>query len=263
MSCILIFGSLLFREKSAIRIALLNDDLYLVHGSKNITELFRTAQLTVNITYGIVLKYCFGLKEEAVQSYISDTSGSQKKPIEDSHVTNGNRVSYITHENLLEGFLGSGLEPTCIRFEKSLEESWSSMPIFNEWQEFPDLRALFEGHMGLAVIKSIFGSKIIDQHPHLVHDLWEYDKVIICLAKRIPKFWLPEAYRLRDKLVLCVKEWHQSVRRHICMEPGIHNASFDEIWGSKMIRERYELLTSVKGQDADSVASADLGLLWA
>lgn len=203
------------------------------------------------------------MSEEAVHSYTSDTSGSQKKPIEDSHVTHDNRVSYLTHENLLEGFLGSGFEPTCTRFEKSLEETWSSAPIFSEWQELPDLRAFFEEHMGSAVIKSIFGSEIIAQNPDLVYDLWEYDKVIISLAKRIPKFWLPEAYKLRDKLVLCVKRWHQSVRRQTKIEPGCCNSSFDDIWGSKMIRERYELLTSVKGQDPDSVASTDLGLLWA
>ena len=42
---------------------------------------------------------------------------------------------------------------------------------------------------------------------------------------------------------------------HVCEE--------DPLWGSAMMRERYKTLRSINGQDGDSVASTDLGLIWA
>ena len=237
--------------------------MYLVHGSKHIAELFKTTQLTVTISYGIVLKHCFAMDDDAVRTYVTDTSGSQKKQIEGSQVSPGDRISYLTYENLHRVFLGSGFEPICDRFKTSLQESWSSAPIGQSWQELPDFGALFEEHVGSAVIKSIFGSEIMAQNPQFVVDLWKYDQDIMSLAQRVPSFWIPAAYRLRDKLLFGVKRWHQSSSRHFSRGDSNSDPQNEAIWGSRTIRERHKMLLGVKNQNVSSVASTDLGLIWA
>lgn len=251
------------RDQSTVRIALLQNDIYLVQGARNVAEVFRTSSLSVTLAYGLVLKYCFGMAQKAVNSYIADTSGTQHKPIAGSNVEPQNRVTYLTHESLLKGLLGADLGPASDRFESALTESLCSFGISREWDDFPDLLEFFEDHVGTAIIKAIFGSALLSQNPDFVRDLWAYDKEVMSLAKRLPAFWIPEAYRLRNKLLRSVKEWHTTARAHSDELKGMQNEGADPVWGSEMIRNRYKMLLSVENQDFDSVASTDLGFIWA
>jgi hypothetical protein len=217
----------------------------------------------VTLSYGIVLKYCFGMDDDAVKTYVEDTSGSQKKPADGSKVLPENRVSYLTHENLLQGLLGSGLDSTQNRFEIAMEESLRYAPISEDWVEFPDFLKFFETHVGSSVIKSIFGSEIITQNPQLITDLWEYDKIIMSLAKRIPSFWIPGAYRLRNKLLTTVRAWHKSAQEYHGGPRKEDDSSVERRWGSNMIQERFEMLSNLRNQNTNSVSSTDLGLMWA
>ena len=252
------------RNRSITRVALLADDIYIVHGAKSIAEVLRTSSLSVTKAYGIALKHCFGMAQKAVNSYHADTSGCQHKPIKGSYVQPQDRISYLTHENLLKGLLGTGLAPTSERFEKALTESLSSLSIGDEWVEFPNLVELFENHVGGSVIKAIFGSALLSQDPNFVRDLWAYDKVVMNLARRVPKFWSPEPYRLRDKLLLCIKKWHALARAHSDrQESQVQREEAEPFWGSEMIKDRHKMLLGVKDQDYDSLASTDLGFIWA
>lgn len=238
-----------------MRIALLNGDIYLVKGAKNVAEIFRAPALSVTLAYGIALRYCFGMASRAASVYISDTSGSHEKIIARSDVLPHNRVSYRTHENLLQGLLGVALTPASDRFENTLTESLYSLGIGNEWVEFPDLLEFFEDHIGTAIIEAVFGSALLAQNPGFIRDLWAYDKVVMSLAKRLPFFWIPEAYRLREKLLLSVKRWHAGLI-------GCENEGND-VQTPKFIRDRVKMLLSIDNQDFDAVASTDLGFIWA
>lgn len=235
----------------------------MVHGAKNVAELLRTSSLTVTRAYGIALEYCFGMARKAVRTYVTDTSGSQHKPIVGSNVHPQNRVSYPTHENLLKGLLGPGLAPTSDRFESALTESLSSSTVSKEWVKFPDLPEFFENHVGSAVVQAIFGSTLLGQNPKFVRDLWAYDRDVMSLAKRLPAFWIPDAYEIRNKLLLSIKRWHAFARARSdkAQKPQIEDS--DQFWGCEMIRSRHKMLLGVKDQDFDSLASTDLGLIWA
>lgn len=173
---------------------MLKDDVYLVHGAKYITEVFRTSTLNVTFAYGIALKHCFGMAQKAANVYFADTSGSQCKPIEGSSANPQGRVSYQTHENLLHGLLGAGLAPISDRFERALTESINSLNINEEWVHYPDLLEFFEDFLGAAIIKAIFGPALLSQNPGFIRDLWAFDKVVMGLGKRLPAFCIPEAY---------------------------------------------------------------------
>ena len=213
-----------------IRIALLNDDLYLVHGAKNVSEMFRISSLSVNMAYAIALKHCFGMSQKAVNTYINDNSGSQHKPTLGSNVRTQGRVSYQTHESLLKGLLGSGLAPTTDRFEREWTESLSSSNIGCEWQYLPDLLEFFENYLGSAVLKAFLGQELLSRNPSFVHELWTYDKVVMSLAKRLPRFCMPEAYALRDRLLLSIKRWHQFARASSPESNQAPDEDSDQYW---------------------------------
>ena len=241
----------------------MKDDLYLVHGAKGIAELFRTPSLSVTLAYSIALKYCFGIAQKAVNVYLADSSGSQLRPIEGSDVKPQNRVYYRTHENLLRGLLGTGLAPVTDRFENLLTRSLRSLIITEEWTTFPDLREFFEDNLGAVVLESIFGPALLSQNPGFVRDLWSFDRVVMSLAKRLPVFCIPAAYRSQTKLLQSIKKWHAFARTHSNGVETSRDEDSDPLWGSKMIRDRFKMLLDVENQDYDSVASTDLGFIWA
>lgn len=247
--------------QGAVRIALLNDDIYLVMGAKNVAEVFRAPALSVTLAYGIALRYCFGMASQAAKMYISDTSGSHEKAIAKSDVLPHNRVSYRTHENLVQGLLGSALTPASDRFENILTESFYSLGISDEWVEFPDLLQFFEDHIGTAIVETVFGSALLAQNPGFIRDLWAYDRVVMSLAKRLPFFWIPEAYRLREKLLLSVKKWHAGLIGY--ENEGTKVQSKGDIQTPQAIRDRVRMLLSIDNQNCDAVASTDLGFIWA
>ena len=251
-------------DKSTVRIALIEDDVYLVQGSKHVSEVFRTSTLTVTKAYAIALKYCFGMASKSVKAYLADTSGSHSKPIPGSSVDSRGRVSYHTHENLVRGLLGKGLASKTDRFEQVITESLSSLEIDEEWVEFPDLLGLFQNVVGSAVLKSIFGDHLLSQNPTFLDDLWEYDgTAVMNLARRLPSFITPRAYKLRASLLSSITRWYKFVESKAEDSDIDANDEIDPFWGSAMMRERQDMLLKIKDQDRNSVASTDLGFIWA
>lgn len=251
------------RDHSAVRIALVQDDLYLIHGAKAVAELFRTPSLSVTLAYSIALKYCFGIAQKAVNVYLADDSGSQSKPIDGSNTKPRNRVYYRTHESLLQGLLGTGLAPVSDRFDGLLTRSMRSLDLGEEWTTFPDLSEFFEDNIGAAVIEAIFGPALLSQNPGFVRDLWSFDKVVMKLAKRVPISCMPAVYKSRTGLLQSIKNWHALAGAHSAATKMAHEEDADPFWGSKTIRDRFKMLLDVENQDFDSVASTDLGFIWA
>ncbi|KAI4288665.1 MAG: hypothetical protein L6R35_002068 [Caloplaca aegaea] len=249
--------------RAATRVALLNDDLYVVHGAKNVGEIFRNPSVSVAPAYGIALKHCFGMSRKAAQTYFADTSGSRPRPIWRSNVQPRNRVMYRTHENLLQGLLGSGLAPATDRFEHYWTDHLFSLDISSHWVEYPDLLEFFEANLGKMVIQTIFGPAILSQSPGFVRDIWAFDQVVMSLAKRLPWICIPQAYIVRRRLFQYVKRWHIFAKASSPRAEDVREDDVNPFWGSKTIRERYEMLLDVESQDQDSVASTDLGFIWA
>lgn len=174
------------RNDPVLRIPLLTDDLYLVHGAKNIAEAFRAKSLSVTWSMGFVLRHCFGMSGHAASIYFKDTSGPGKKPILGSKTKPADRIYYKTHETLLDGLLRQGLAPMTDRLEVEMRASISSLQISDDWTNFPDLLKFYQLFLGTAVIKRVFGSTILSQNPDFVQDLWDFDEVVMSLAKRLP-----------------------------------------------------------------------------
>lgn len=206
------------------------------------------------------------METAAAKAYAADLSGARPKPIPGS--TPGrpeDRIILITHKNLASGLLKDGLEPITQRFERSLFQSLQSLELGEvEWLDVPDLLTFFEHHLGSSIIRALFGDRLLDQYPNFLRDLWEYDKGVMTLTHRIPRFLAPRIYNIRGKLLEYVKGWHSSAIASPSNKHEPKTDSFlDPLWGTRMMRDRYPALLGATGQDKASVASADLAAIWA
>ena len=218
--------------------------------------------MSVAWSYGFVLRHCFGITRQAADIYYKDTSGPGKHPIPGSKIEPQNRIYYRTHQMLLQGLLGQGFSPKMDRFEEELETSVSSLPVSEEWVEFPDLMEFYQLILGCIVIKTVFGKALLSCNPDFIRMLWDFDSVVTGLAKRFPIICAPKKYWLRRKLIQCVKNWHRYATIHSTESESAEGRDVDPLWGSRMIRERYSMLHNIKSQDPDSIASTDLAFIW-
>ncbi|RYP77924.1 hypothetical protein DL769_003297 [Monosporascus sp. CRB-8-3] len=126
---------------------------------------------------------CFGMRQEAVNAYLADTSGSRQKPIPGSNHRIQDRISFITHENLVSGLLKDGLRPAAHRFEKFLGQSLHAADIGHEWEEVADMGKFFEQHLG-AVTNVVPSSMTLALH------IFRFYRVLASLRtslSRLPK----------------------------------------------------------------------------
>ena len=76
--------------------------------------------------------------------------------------------------------------------------------------------------------------------------------------KGLPRWWIPEAYRLRDSLTKDVKQWHAIARAQF-KDSDVEEDGTDPWWGSALIRERQKLQVVVDNWDHDTTAAC---LFW-
>jgi hypothetical protein len=243
-----------------VQVGLLNDDIYVVKGRKHITSIFRNPSLTMTRAYGIVLKNCFGMQEEAVQVYTSDTSGSRSKPISGSQVAPSARIGHSTHEILTKSLLGQGLENSTKRFETAFYDSIDTLAIGDDWVSYPDLTAFMELTIGTPIVKSLFGSLLLQENM-FIRDLFEYDKGVMHLATQLPFILAPKAHMAKWKMLRSIKRWHQRAGDYCAQNVGQEAKDF--AWGGDMMKQRQETLSKIDKQDSTAIASADLALIWA
>ncbi|KKY17551.1 putative nacht and ankyrin domain protein [Diplodia seriata] len=101
---------------------------------------------------------------------------------------------------------------------------------------------------------SEFGSK-----PEL---FWEYNEWIPSFVKGLPRFVIPEAYAVRERLLASIKAWHCYATQESDKLETMPTGEEDPFWGAKYFRDRQRTLLAVDDYDGDAMASEDLGSIW-
>jgi hypothetical protein len=149
------------------------------------------------------------------------------------------------------------------RLARLLSQKINSTPVSDEWVEYPDILRFVYDFLGTSVIESICGPELLKLNPNFMQDFWNYDKNIPWFGRAVPSFILPEAYRTRKRLLNYLKGWYAYARKNFDESTIGEDGDSDPFWGTEMMRNRQKDLLGADNQDDDSLASGDLGLLWA
>ncbi|KAJ3562770.1 hypothetical protein NPX13_g8441 [Xylaria arbuscula] len=213
--------------------------------------------------YLYCLKYLFGMPAQGIKAYEADNSGPLSKPYPGSNVQPEARIDYGLHHGYLQALSGPGLAPISQRIFQGIYKRIDTMEnqLRDDWTHLPNLYKYFQKDLSSAIIEALFGPMLLNLHPDIVDNLWKYDDMVPWLAKGIPSWINPGPYRARDKIRGQLKDWYVHARRDFDESKIYADGDGDPCWGSELMRERHKLLE--RSHDDDSLASSDLGSIWA
>ncbi|KAI5855027.1 Pfs, NACHT and ankyrin domain protein [Durotheca rogersii] len=209
-----------------------------------------------------VFKYFFGIPERVVSVYRADDSGPFPKPYLGSNVPAEDRIDYITHHGFLRALGGPGLLPSTRRYMNAFAARMQEKSFSEEWTEMPDFSNFFRDVVGSSLVECLYGPTMLRLNPEFMQDLWGFDGSVPWLARGLPSFIKPSAYKPRQSCVGQLKRWYEYAREHFDESSISPDGDGDPYWGSNLMRYRQEKLLAVKNHDDDSLARMDLGLAW-
>ena len=241
----------------------MGQDIYLVQGKENIQAVWRSTSLSAATTVqSYALRAFFGMSAKSVGVYVRDDTGMASRPDPRSTVEPHNRINYRTHMLFNEMLSGAELSPIIDRFQAYLAIMIHKLEVRDDWVEMPDLYYLLYRNLSPCVIESLCGPTILKETSDFVTTLWEFENRLSTLSKMIPRVFAPGAYIYRDKLVSAVKKWHAVAREGFKRKH--ESLDFEPLWGSKGIRQRQDMFSSVDDfDDYHTMACMDLGMIWA
>jgi hypothetical protein len=230
-----------------------------------ILALFReTRALSVTIDELTMLENGFGSPRQSVAFYEADNSGVAATPAPSSTVDPANRIFHTMHKLLNSYLSGPSLTGITARFQEKLanliEEDDS---IGDTWVEIPDLYEYVQNLVMSAAVHSMFGAYILSLNPTLVKDFFAFNSKVDRLFMSIPRWIDPEAYELREKMLMSIKRWHNYAHDHFdCNRFGEEDADWEPCFGSKFSRARQSQFLQWEQLDDTARAADDLGILW-
>ena len=242
---------------------ILHMTLYFVSKPENVAKIrkYKSTITTPGVT-AFVLKTLFGMTPEAINMYTSDASGIHSKPVETSLVAPRNRVDHLTHASFHKHLLGEGLLRSYQRFSIALLGRLPSLNVQDGWTEFPDIMDFWLEPLTASMTEALVGNVLECLNPNFNKSLLRYMQYTQDLMKGLPRWWIPEAYRLRKSLIGDVKKWHALARTRFKESDVDEDGAADPWWGSAFIRERQKILREVDNWGADAIASSDFGIIW-
>ena len=137
------------------------------------------------------------------------------------------------------------------------------MNIGDDWVEYPDLYRFLQLTVTRSSIETVFGSRLLELNPSFVEDFWDFEFNAPGFLHAIPRWLMPRAYRVRDRLINSFVKWHASANSHFdCSKNGPDDLEWEPNFGSKLIRTRQDGLLRMGPMDAEARASEDLGLMF-
>jgi hypothetical protein len=197
----------------------------------------------------------FGMPAEASASFVRDTSGIAAKPRPGSTIDPKDRICYRDHEIIHSTFRGPRLADLVQTFSRLLQESIRTLPVSREWLELPDLFTFLTAQITPLTVETLCGpslTKVID--PDFVRDFWIFDSWVPWMTKKVPRWFIPKAYDVRDRLLDSIKQWRVSTLSD--------SGDCDQNRGCQGMVDKFKLL-EVEGWSIEAIASSDLGLVWA
>lgn len=239
-------------------------DVFIVSGRENVAAIWRNSTwINSKASVCLVIHQVFKTPRQAMEAYYSDDSGINIRPHPGTTVNAKDRIFHLTHKVLNNLLTGPGLKPLTTRFEANLRRQFSNDEIGHEWKEYPDLYLFMRTKIFRAAVESMCGPYLLRLSPTFVDDFWEFDHHILNFFKRFPRFMMPKAFSARENCLQAIRQWHQFANEHREESSSESGDDADTAFGTKQLRARQDYFLKMEHMNADAIASADLGLIWA
>ncbi|KAM0222085.1 hypothetical protein ACHAPA_009664 [Fusarium lateritium] len=249
-----------FDNGEPIRMRLGNVHAYLIHGTKNVQQVFRCSkELTFEEFALRVAQKVKRLPAHDAALVAKDISGSSRLPLTETR--DEDRIWRKFHEIYEHHLIGStAVSALTELFINTMIDELSTVatqgPIEIGIDEFMKL------HMFRASTIALAGQRVFDVDPNFADVFWDYDEDFMSLLYGVPKFLCRKGWNARDKCLETVKSYldqgWQNLDWHDCHEK---NPDWEPNFGSKLVRER-EVAMEKYGIGLDGRASFQMGLIW-
>jgi hypothetical protein len=249
-----------------VRFRVIDMKIHFISGAENLLAIFRGSRdLTTTPSSILVLENAFGSPASVNHIMTKDKTGVSPQPLKGVEpIEPHNRIFHIMHKNLHTHLNGKGLAALGEKFTFYLQEEMSNLNIGkDEWTEIPDLYRMVQMIVFTASTKALCGPHLFDLNPDFSSDFWEFDSHVPNLFRILPRWMIPAAYRVRDKLKVSIGKWHVFAEDHFDANlEAIKPQDWEEFYGTRLMRERQIDHRNIEGYTDEARAANDLGMIW-
>ncbi|KAK0634376.1 cytochrome P450 [Bombardia bombarda] len=216
---------------------------------EHIKTVFRKSKQVANkSTTLFALEYLLGMPKVAVRLFLADDSGMGIIPRKGSTVQADRRINFLIAHSATKLLQGTHLE--------ALNKRYLTILLRN----IDALVCMIAG----SSVEAIAGSKLQELYPTFVEDLSLFTSYVPKFLHLLPRWLIPDAFRVRERLLTGIKAWHAHAHQHSdCNKIGLDDPEWEPYFGIKLVRRRQQYALKLKEMTADARATEDLGLLFA
>ncbi|KAI1413417.1 cytochrome P450 [Hypoxylon sp. FL1857] len=213
--------------------------VYMVTGAKNTAKLFSPPHIMdPNMFHTLLMDKHWGMAREEIEMFEGDKSGRKKIPISGTEAIPETQRHWYNHHQIYAKYLSSAkyteiLTNTFYRFfsERLNEghplETWTSVRLYD----------FMKTAMAESAIKAMFGTVLLEANPDLIKCYWEFDEIAGILVWGLPRFLIPRAYNVRERLHNMTKRQTEIAYKEFDWDGVDANSDWDPYWGSRFSRE--------------------------
>lgn len=225
-----------------------------ISGPEAVVAFFReNKRLSATSRSLTVMTNAFGCPAHLVDQFKSRTTADGRPdPVEE-----------LIHRCFQSSLSGPGLDALTERFQTRLSTTLAENgPPAGRWVAIPDLGEFVHNQVFLAVTHEFFGPYMLTLNPTIAEDFWEFNACVRSLFMGLPSLLIPQAYQLRDKMVMNILRWQRHAMEH-CDVDAIPEVDWEPYYGSKVVRERQILLNKRGIMDERARAAENFAFMWA
>ena len=204
----------------------------------------------------------FNMPKHCLEMFVKDDSGILAKPRPGSNVAPHNRVDFRSHTVFANFMAGEGISHVYNRWKDAFQNRLEALNLDENWRDESDFTTFWVDVFGDALIEAFVGRTLLSVNPSLTRDLLEYDRSVPDLSRLLPRWIIPKAYAIRDKVYKTVEQWHQISRSLLKDFDGVDlDAEPERYWDLRFIRERQRVYDQVDDYDG-ACPGSDMGFVW-
>ncbi|KAI5862347.1 cytochrome P450 [Durotheca rogersii] len=226
-------------QNGIIRFKLGLRDVYMVSGAKNVAGLFRPPHITdPNMFHTLLMDKHWDMSKDEIKMFEDDKSGRKRVPNPGTEDTPPSQRHWYNHHQIYAKYLSSAryTEVLANTFYRFLAERLDESQPLHQYATV-DLYDFMKVAMAESAVKSMFGTKILELNPDLLKCYWEFDEVAGILVWGLPRFLIPRAYEIRDRLHGMTTKQTAIAYEEFDWDGPEAESDWDPYWGSRFARE--------------------------